>query len=195
MDKKEIDEYYVEILPMLRNIVRGIRYKKNKLHLNEDMILNETYLYIFEKVHLMKDKDVMQRIVINFINQNIGWTNSKLNKVEKINNNEYFYESNYDYMFGEYLLEEWDKSESSIETKIELEKWLMDSKCLLVEYRNQLECKLKKIIFDCYFNKNITTGKELAVHLGINKDYSSKYIRELKQDIRQFIIDREEEKQ
>lgn len=195
MDKNQIDEFYIQILPMLRTIIRGIKHKKNKRHLNEDMILNETYLYIFEKVDLMKDKDIMQRIVINFINQNIGWTNSKLNKVEKLNNNDDFYETNYDNRYSEYLLEQWDKSESSIETKIELERWYMDSKCLLVEYRNQLDCKLMKIIFDCYFNKNITTGKELAVHLGINKDYSSKYIRELKKDIRDYIINRESEKQ
>jgi hypothetical protein len=195
VDKKQIDEFYIELLPMLRTIIRGVKYKKNRAHLNEDMILNETYLYIYEKVDLMKDKDIMQRIVINFINQNIGWLNSKLNKVEKVNNNEDFYDTNYDIRYSEYLLEQWDRSESSLDTKIEIEKWYMDSKCLLVEYRNQLECKLMKIIFDCYFNKNITSGKELAVHLGINKDYASRYIRELKKDIRSYIISIDSEKQ
>lgn len=53
-------------------------------------------------------------------------------------------------------------------------------------YRDQEKDKIKQIIYECYFVKGITKGVDLAKHLGINKDYASKYIREMKSDIQEF---------
>jgi DNA-binding transcriptional regulator LsrR (DeoR family) len=53
-------------------------------------------------------------------------------------------------------------------------------------YKEQETDKVKLIIFDLYYNRGITKGIDLAKHLGINKDYACKYIREMKQTIRNY---------
>jgi len=89
-------------------------------------------------------------------------------------------------MTSDYIPDIIDDFEENIDSKLEIEFWYNDKKCLLQMYREQEQDKIKQIIFDCYFNKNITKGKDLAKHLNVNKDYSCKYIRELKSDIREF---------
>ena len=118
----------------------------------------------------------LEKLVVNFINQNIIWTQSKINKQEKVNDN-----------IGEYFGNEVDEDvEISLQQKIEIEKWYNEKQCILEMYRDTEQDKIKQIVFDCYFKKGIIKGTALAKHIGINKDYACKYLREMKKDINDY---------
>ena len=162
-------------MAMLEKIAKGIAYKQNKKYIHHSTAINEAYLYIFEKCRNKFDnEDELQRIVINYIKMMTIWNGSvSFTHLEKT-------------MTSDYIPDIIDDFEENIDSKLEIEFWYNDKKCLLEMYRNQEQDKIKQIIFDCYFNKNIVKGKDLALHLRINKDYACRYIRELKNDIREF---------
>lgn len=178
MTQTEINEKFTSIIPMLEGIVKGIAYKAGK-KLDTHAVINEAYLYIYDNSQLCTTPDLLQRIAINWIKQNIYWTTSKLNKSESVNNlNETFYQDDIE-------------DDSDLEDKIELERWYADRKATLELYRLYETDRVKQIIFDLYYHKGITKGVDLAKHLGINKDYACKYIRELKTDIKNFANEKE----
>lgn len=190
MSKKEIDDYFVSIIPMLNTITEGIKYKQNKQHLTRDLIINESYLHVIKNEASIKEEKDIEKIAVQFIKMNIGWTNSQINKQESVNNNyqESIEDDDDDFSKDRpttknVLIDDFDEE---LEYKLELERWYNQKKCTLAEYREQEKNKEKQIIFDCYFKKGITTGVGLAKHLGINKDYGCKYYKQMKEDIREF---------
>jgi hypothetical protein len=192
MSKKEMDDYFVEILPMLEKIVKGVAYKNNK-KIDTNAAINEAYLHM-TRYDISTKKD-LEKLVVNFLNMNIQWTNSKLNKQERVGqhndklNTKSFYGGSDDDTSTENFKpkeEPTDEMDVELETKILIEKWWDEKQCILQMYRDQEKDKIKQIIYDCYFKKNITKGVDLAKHLGVNKDYSSKYIREMKNEIKDF---------
>lgn len=195
MDKKDIDNYFVKMIPMFEKIVKGVSYKNNR-KIDVNAAINEGYLHIMKNIDSITTFKELEKMSVNFLNMNIKWTNSQLNKQEMVNNNEFFYSSEIDKEDVDYPGKPITKTYSDVsdldlelEQKIEIEKWYNEKKCILTLYRNQEQDKVKQVIFDCYFKKNITKGTALAKHLGINKDYSCKYIRELKEDINNYYID------
>lgn len=178
MTQAEINDKFTSIVPMLEGIVKGIAYKSGK-KLEPHAVINEAYLYIWERQELCTTPDMLQRIVINWIKQNIHWSTSKLNRNESVNNlNDLSWHDEID-------------DDSDLEDKIELERWYADRKAALELYRSSETDRVKQIIFDLFYHKGITKGVDLGKHLGINKDYACKYIRELKQDIKKFIDEKE----
>lgn len=169
---------------MLENIVKGIAYKANK-RIDTHAAINESYIHLINNIGNFSNEDELQRIVIKFIRDNIWWTNSKLNKEERVNTTFEIEEQKKDsnYVSTERTTED---DEEDFEFKIEIERWYVERKCTLEMYRAQEEDKVKQIVFDCFFRKGITKGTELSKHLKINKDYAAKYIREMKQDIRDY---------
>ena len=174
--RKQIDDFFVLNVDMLEKIAAGISYKNNK-GINPSAAISESYIYVVNIKKNITPKQ-LQQVVINFIKQEVGaWSNSQLNLKEgKKRLDTYF------------IPDKKDDVEENIQSKIELEIWYNDRKAILAMYRQQEQDKIKQIIFDCYFKKGLTKGVELAKHLNINKDYSCKYIRELKHDIREFYI-------
>lgn len=190
MSKKEMDDYFVEILPMLEKIVKGVSYKNNK-KIDTYAAINEAYLHLSR--YQISTKKELEKLVVNFLNMNIQWTNSKLNKQEKcgehndkLNARTYHGGEDETSTSNNYKEEPTDEMDVELETKILIEKWWDEKQCILQMYRDQEKDKIKQIIYDCYFIKNITKGVDLAKHLGINKDYSCKYIREMKSEIQDF---------
>lgn len=195
MSKQEIDDYFVEILPMLEKIVKGVAYKNNK-KIDTYAAINEAYLHLSR--YQVSNKKELEKLVVNFLNMNIQWTNSKLNKQERVGqhndklNARTHYggtgERNEDTSTENFKPKEepTDEMDVELETKILIEKWWDEKQCILQMYRDQEKDKIKQIIYECYFVKGITKGVDLAKHLGINKDYGCKYIRILKQDIQEF---------
>ena len=188
MSKKEMDDYFVEILPMLEKIVKGVAYKNNK-KIDTNAAINEAYLHMIR--YSISTKKELEKLVVNFLNMNIQWTNSKLNKQERVGeHNDKLNAKNYydDTLDSNNKQDEpiEDEMDVELETKILIEKWWDEKQCILQMYRDQEKDKIKQIIYDCYFIKGITKGVDLAKHLKINKDYSCKYIRNLKQDIQEF---------
>lgn len=172
--ENQLKNFYTTNWAMLEKIAAGISYKKNK-DINASATLSESYIYVYNirKKITMKQ---LQQVIINYIKQEVGnWSNSQLNLKEGKKRLDTYY-----------IPDKPDDTDDNIESKIEIEIWFNDRKAILALYRQQEQDKIKQIIFDCYFNKGLTKGVDLARHLNINKDYSCKYIRELKNDLREF---------
>jgi len=194
MSKQEIDLYFTTNLKNLQRLAKGVAYLTNK-KIDQDATISECYLYIIKNQSKITNKKELESFCVNWINQNIRWANSQLNKLELVNDNSEEMESpeNEDEVMTFHLskqtkerLEKIEDDEQELQLKIELEKWYDEKQSILAMYRSQQTDKIKQIIYDCYFIKNITKGTHLAKHLGINKDYGCKYVRELKQDIQTF---------
>ena len=184
MNQKEINNYYRENNKLLTKVIKGILYKKNK-KINIDIIINESYIHVYNNIDSINNEDELQRMILNFINKSIIWTNSKINKQERLRS-QTFHKSVNDFEFNEFDTNSFDQQDIELINKINIEKWYDDKQCLLQMYRQQETDKVKQIIFDCFFNKKITKGVDLASHLKVNKDYACKYIRTLKNDIKEF---------
>lgn len=161
---------------MLETIAKGVNYKYNK-SIDPQSVISECYIYVYSKLDKFSNEDELQRLMVNFINKNIIWNNSQLSKLENLKSVE-------TPSWVENCIE--DTSEQDIEIKVELEKFYYDDLATIFLYRLQEKDKIKQIVFDCYFLKGLTKGVDLAKHLKINKDYSSKYIRQLKADLVEY---------
>lgn len=180
MSKQEFDTYFVEQLPQLYEVIPKLIVKYHKKHLETDLVINEAYLYCFNLIDQLKTKQQLVSYVAKFINSNIYWTNSKINKTESIATIEY-----YDFIDG--LTDEDDEQELNI--KLLIEDYHHQTIYILTLYRQYLIDNNKKvmlIVFDTIFQHNIYTGSKLSKQLNINKDASCKYLRELKADIKLF---------
>ena len=175
MSKEEIDIEFVKIIPMINKIALGLIYKKGKNHLDQDGVVNEAYLYLLQNKNKVKTQDEMQRLVINWIKQNIGWQNSQLNIKNKVNT-----------ITEHFQPEEEIDDEFDIENKINIENWWNEKLSILEMYRQQEDDKIYQIIFDLYFIKGFTIGIKLAKELHISNCYGSMYIRNLHERIRIF---------
>lgn len=191
MTKKASDSFFESIIPMLTTIIKGVIYKNNKPYLQPEVVLSEAYIYMSEKK--VKTELDYQKLIIDFIKKNIGWQNSKLNKLEQVNNNLEFYSNSGDEDNDVSLnkaitetIEREDMQDVDLQHKINIEEWYNEKQCMLQMYRFQEKDKVKQIIFDLYFVKGLTKGVQLSKHLNVNKDYGCQYIRELKADIKQF---------
>jgi hypothetical protein len=197
MHKSELDKHFTDKIEMFRLIARGLLYKQNKRHLTTDTVVNEAYMYAVKNKSIVSNENELERLVINWIKMNIGWNRSNLNRHEMLEsvyvndaNHIDFEEDKDEFSYNKTItknVETEDTIDECLTDKIELEKWYNEKKSLLQLYRYQEEDKIKQIIFDCYFMKNITKGKELSKHLNINTYYAYRYIRELKQDIKDFL--------
>ena len=168
----QINTHFVSLIPKLRLIAKGIAFKKNRTS-EPDAIINEAYIYVIEKQDIITDTDFLERVIINWIKSMLTWTKTSIHAQEKLN----------DLIHVPDIL---DNSQEEIESKLDLELWYTNNLSVLDSYRAQEHNKVKSIIIECYFDKGITKGVDLAKHLKINKDSACKYIREMKADIRNY---------
>lgn len=191
MSKIEIDKYFVEIIPMLSKTAKGIKYKQNKSHIETDVIVNEAYIHVIKNIDLITTTTDIEKIATQFIKMNITWQNSQINKLERVNNNyqEALEDDDNDFSNDKAIKETFNDEEDfdiELEQKLEIERWYNEKKCMLAMYRQQEKNKINQIIYDCFFIKNIQTGKDLAEHLKMDKAAAWRYIRIMKQAIKKF---------
>jgi hypothetical protein len=197
LTKKEIDDFFVSEIPQMKNMIEGVKKKKMKEYITTDAALNEAYIHISCLAEI-KDYKHLQSILINYLNKSLIWTNSRINKLEKVTAHNdkisYFNEFDGDTTDDSVRITKAittntnreDEGDRELLVKIELELWWNEKQSVLQMYRQQEKDKQKQIIFDCFFKKKITKGVDLAKHLMVNKDYGCAYIRVLKADIRDY---------
>ena len=176
MLSKEYKSHVTSIMPMLQAIAKGVIFTQGKRSLSPDEVISEAYLYCDSHPHLFSTIDQFQRCLISQLTMSIKWDNSRVNKQSRCN----------DLFDGQTIQDEEDTTESDLEIKIELERWYQDRQSQLAEYRAQEPEKTKRIVFDCYFKKGVTTGAGLGRHLGIPINKACGLVKQLKNDIVQF---------
>lgn len=180
MSKQEADNIFVEMLPFFERMAKGTAVKLNK-NLETHLVTNEAYIHMVKHIETINTEKDLQKLVVNFIVKNIGWTNSQINKQERLSiHNELILNDD------EESDEIQDNSDLDLEQKIEIERWYTEKLSLLQMYRAQETDKVKQIIFDCYFNKGITKGIAMAKHLGINKNAGCQLVKQMKADIKEY---------
>jgi hypothetical protein len=175
MTKDKFDTYFATQIPLINDVSKRLISKYKKYYLDSPTIVSYAYEYCLRYIDDFETENMCQRYIFKFINSNIYWNNSELNKIERI---------------SEGIIEGFDKNDEDDEldynNKLLIEKWYSNKKAILVQYRQYETDKVKQIVFDCFFKKDITIGIVLAKHLGINKDAGCKLIRDMKADIRNF---------
>lgn len=175
---KDINDFYTNNIKMLEKIAAGVSYKKNR-NINPSATISESYLYIYKIKDKINSIDDLQRYIIHWIKQMVGtWGNN--NKLINDEGNKKIDVS--------YIPEVVDDFSDNIDDKIETEMWYNNVRCIMDMYKEQETNKIKLIIFDCYFNKGIIKGADMAKHLNINKNYACSYIKQLRTDIKEFYI-------
>lgn len=191
MSKQEIDNYFVNIIPMLTRTAKGIKYKQNKNYIETDVIVNEAYIHVIKNIDIIQEVKDVEKVATQFIKMNITWQNSKLNKMERLNDN---YQSTTeddedDFSQNKTISITYNDEEDfdiELEQKLEIERWYNEKKCMLAMYRGQEKNKINQIIYDCYFIKGLQSGEQLATHLNMDKAAAWRYVRIMKAAIRKF---------
>ena len=175
MNKDEFDKYFISQIPLINDVTKRLISKYKKHYLDYGNIISYTYEYCLKYIDDYDCENTCQRYIMKFIKSNLVWERSDLTKAEIIRDS---------------IIDTYDRTneddEMDFDTKVLIEKWYQDKKAILIQYRQFEQDKVKQIIFDCFFVKGIVIGVELAKHLNINKDAGCRYIREMKNDIRNF---------
>ena len=136
MSKQEIDNYFVNIIPMLTRTAKGIKYKQNKNYIETDVIVNEAYIHVIKNIDIIQEVKDVEKVATQFIKMNITWQNSKLNKMERLNDN---YQSTTeddedDFSQNKTISITYNDQEDfdiELEQKLEIERWYNEKKCML----------------------------------------------------------------
>lgn len=175
MSKTDIDEEYINLFPKLRPLIRAIAFKQ-KRQIEEDMVLNETYIHL-AAITGITTVNMLEAIVVNFINKNLAWGHSNINRRERILDINETKSNN--------IKDEPFDPDEYLQDKIELEIWYTEKHVVLQMFHHQAD-RLMKAIFETYFIRGYTKGKDMAKFLNINQTYAQQYIKQMKNEIRAF---------
>lgn len=189
MTINQINDHIIAFHPILLTVVKGLLAKQHKTHIDPNVVISEAYIHLIKNKENCTDTVYVEKLLVNFAKKNIGWTNSSINKQEKIT-------SQIDMMTELYMHEDSNQyhqieldDDIDITNKIKIEDWYTTRLFILDEYYHQLTDPVKKRIYEVYFYNNKKKGKDFAAHFQstrINKDYAAKLIREMKADIKTF---------
>jgi hypothetical protein len=172
MTKQEIDTYIQINYKTLLNVAKGLNFK-NKNAFDPAMLISEAYLDCVSKCLKIECEVMLQRYMINNINLNSSYTNSKLNREQSVRH--------------QGLIGIEAEAENNIDSLLEKEITRQNQKAKISKYRQGLKCSIKKIIFDTYFIEKKRTCRELGEHFNISRMSAHGLIKELKRDINETI--------
>jgi len=178
MSKAELDLFFLSQMDKMKEIIPKTISKYKKFHLETDVVIAETYIHLINKIDLIHDESIAKSFLITFIQRNIMWEFSQINKKETVNNFTDDWQPN----------EQVDDIDDALLDKINIENWYNEKRAICELYRMQEKDKYKCIIYDCYFHKGLTKGVALAKHLRVNKDYGCSYVKQLKLDLFNFYL-------
>jgi hypothetical protein len=118
-------------------------------------------------------EDKAKSYLLNTIKYELIWTQGSRTKKDDI------------YRSHEYLGDSLDDP-SDIEHKVNLEESYNFKKAMVEIYRNSLDDRIKKIIFEAYYDKGHSTQTALAKYFDINSTSAFFLIKEIKQNIKEI---------
>lgn len=185
MTKTTIDKEFTKRIPLFTRVIKGRKVKSLRLTIETDSVLADTYLHIVKNADSLESPNDLERMGNKFITSNLGWHNSDMNKENRL-----LQENNFISLESEYNNKEANNiedNEDGLNYKIDIEKRYNEMKGILELYYNQEPNQLLKVIFECYFEKNITSGAALARHLGVSVSYVLLLLRTMKANIQVFL--------
>jgi hypothetical protein len=172
--KDFLDQYithnYSEVLKYTLHFIKTLNIPDS---IDAAAVINNAYLHCASlKVHC-ESTDKAKSYLLNTIKYELIWTQGSRTKRDDV------------YRSQEYIGDCIDDS-TELQHKIELEEKHNFKKAMVEIYRNSLDDRIKKIIFEAYYDKGYSTQTALAKYFGINSTSAYFLIKEIKENINQI---------
>jgi hypothetical protein len=172
--KRMLDQYiqknYTEVLKYTKHFIQRLKIPSS---IEADAVINNAYLHCVKLEMDEVTEDKAKSYLLNTIKYELIWTQGSRTKKDDI------------YRSHEYLGDSLDDS-SDIEHKVNLEESYNFKKAMVEIYRNSLDDRIKKIIFEAYYDKGHSTQTALAKYFDINSTSAFFLIKEIKQNIKEI---------
>jgi ribosomal protein S25 len=164
VDKCELDKFFVENSKRIYEVARAniIKYKRHEL--TAEVLMNECYLYVYEKINNI---DNLEPWVFNYLKMQCQWSDNPLTRQEgrKV------------IPIVEYLEDDKEEHEKMLEA-------------IEGVYKNSNDI-CKKIVHEVVTKRKIITTRGVANHFKINIASAFGLIKDLKKDIQDVYSKRE----
>lgn len=141
-----------------------------KSRISADVVINNSYIYLVGLKTDINTEDQMKSYLFNTIKKQIIWNTSQSNKDEQIT------------AFENTNVQEAEDN-TDLQNKIELErKYQLHKSCIEV-YRNNIDDKIKLIIFEAYYDKGYTTARAMGKYFDLPFTTAHYWIKEIKNDL------------
>ena len=165
-----INHHYDEVLKYTKHFLKVLNIPNS---IDADAVINNAYIHC-TKVHLPEmTQDKAKSYLLNTIKYELIWTQGSRTKRDDI------------YKSQEHQGDDIDDT-TDLEHKIRLENEHNFKKAMVEIYRNNLDDRIKRIIFEAYYDKGHSTQTALAQYFDINSTSAYFLIREIKQNIKQI---------
>jgi hypothetical protein len=172
--KRMLDQYiqknYTEVLKYTKHFIQRLKIPSS---IEADAVINNAYLHCVKLEMDEVTEDKAKSYLLNTIKYELIWTQGSRTKKDDI------------YRSHEYLGDSLDDP-SDIEHKVNLEDSYNFKKAMVEIYRNSLDDRIKKIIFEAYYDKGHSTQTALAKYFDINSTSAFFLIKEIKQNIKEI---------
>jgi hypothetical protein len=169
-----LDQYisrnYEEVLKYTKHFLKRLNIPSS---IDADAVINNAYLHCVKVNIPDMTQDKAKSYLLNTIKYELIWTQGSRTKKDDI------------YRSQEYLTDCIDDP-TEIEHKIRLENDHNFKKAMVEIYRNSLDDRIKRIIFEAYYDKGHSTQTALAQYFDINSTSAYFLIREIKQNIKEI---------
>ena len=140
--------------------------------IDADTVINNSYLHVLNINDDTTCEDKIKSYLLNTIKCQLLWSTSQSNNDDKVT-----------------AIEEskpMDCQNTDLEWKIQLEDQYNKKKSIIEMYRNSINDRIKQIIFEAYYDKGLTTQKELSQYFNISMTAAHFLIKEIKQGIKEI---------
>jgi hypothetical protein len=172
--KRMLDQYiqnnYTEVLKYTKHFIQRLKIPSS---IEADAVINNAYIHCAKLQMENVTQDKAKSYLLNTIKYELIWTQGSRTKKDDI------------YRSHEYLEDSLDDP-SDIEHKVNLEESYNFKKAMVEIYRNSLDDRIKRIIFEAYYDKGHSTQTALAKYFNINTTSAFFLIKEIKQNIKEI---------
>lgn len=170
--KEQLDRYinrnYDEVLRYTKHFLKVLNIPSS---IDADAVINNAYIHC-TKVHLPEmTQDKAKSYLLNTIKYELIWTQGSRTKRDDI------------YRSQEYIGDSLDDT-TDLDHKIEIEERHNFKKAIIEIYRSQQHDRIKRIIFEAYYDKGHSTQTALAKYFNINSTSAYFLIKEIKENIK-----------
>jgi hypothetical protein len=170
MTKREADRWIENNYDYLCSVAQAVINRDKRTYDAVDLI-STVYLQVIKpsKLDRLQADEDLKRFITAMINRECYGVRSDVNKLFRT-----------DYT----LLNGIEQEEELFEPDKEM--IFNHRKAVLISYRNNLKCSIKRTIFDAFFEKNYRTCRALGEYFTLSKDSGAELIKQLKTDIRNY---------
>lgn len=193
MTKEEVDKAFTERYSELLKIAKGMLVKARKNYEVEGVVA-EAYLHVQRDREQLAGPEMVGVFAIKYMRDEIKWTESGLNRREKLASvdMDYVYRYNQDLEdrsrltnFEKLELIAYRKDLQDYESKVETERRETAIKVLIQHYAATEKNILKRKVFEVY-GKGANTCRRMADVFGISKTRACQMLEEMYADVQSF---------